>query len=194
MRDRVREILRTRPALELPLDGRRDAAVMVLLHRVDDVEHVLLQLRTSTVQHHQGEISFPGGRRDASDRTLLDTALRETHEEIGVPRELVEFLGPLDDTETRVSNYRVRPFVGAVAPGFSEFRQAEREVSALLQVPIPHLLDSASHVWKPVEQDGTVTATPAYQFGEHLIWGATARVLAQFLSLLDPVGAEGRAR
>ncbi|RLT41738.1 MAG: CoA pyrophosphatase [Chloroflexi bacterium] len=191
MRDLVREAVRAYQAQPLDLEGRRDAAVLLLLHEIDGEEHILLQVRTSTVQHHRGEISFPGGRRDRSDVTLLDTALRETHEEIGVPPAMVEVFGMLDDTETRVSNYRVRPFVGAVAPGFDAFLHAEREVSALLQVPVSHLVDPASHVWKAVEQDGATVAMPAYQFGEHVIWGATARILAQLLGLLDGATAEG---
>lgn len=185
MRDRVRDRLRSYEPATMPLAGRRDAAVLLLLHEVDGVEHILLQVRTSTVQHHRGEISFPGGRRDVLDSTLLETALRETHEEIGVPPEMVEVLGTLDDTETRASNYRIRPFVGAVAPGFAAFLNAEREVSALLQVPLPHLLDPVSHVWKAVAEDEATVAMPAYQFGEHVIWGATARVLAQFLGLIE---------
>ncbi len=162
MRDRVREAVRRYAAQPMALEGRRDAAVLLLLYAVDGVEHVLLQVRTSTVEHHRGEISFPGGRRDHVDGTLLDTALRETHEEIGVPPEMVEVFGALDDTETRVSNYRVRPYVGAVTPGFVAFLHAEREVSDLLRVPLPHLLDPANHVWKVVEQDGVAAATPAY--------------------------------
>ncbi len=191
MRDHVRDAVRLHTARPMPLDGRRDAAVLLLLHAIDGVEHVLLQVRTSTVEHHRGEISFPGGRRDRVDDTLLDTALRETHEEIGVPPEMVEVFGALDDTDTRASNYRVRPYVGAVTPGFDAFLHAEREVSALLRVPLPHLLDPVNHVWKPVEQDGVTVASPAYQFGEHVIWGATARVLAQFLGLITGAPVEG---
>lgn len=191
MRDHVRDAIRRHTARPMPLDGRRDAAVLLLLHAIDDVEHVLLQVRTSTVEHHRGEISFPGGRRDRVDATLLDTALRETHEEIGVPPGMVEVFGALDDTDTRASNYRVRPYVGAVTPGFDAFLHAEREVSALLRVPLTHLLDPVNHVWKPVEQDGVMVASPAYQFGEHVIWGATARVLAQFLDLIVGAAVEG---
>ncbi|RJQ07189.1 MAG: CoA pyrophosphatase [Dehalococcoidia bacterium] len=191
MRDHVRDAIRLHEARSMPLDGRRDAAVLLLLHAIDNVEHVLLQIRTSTVEHHRGEISFPGGRRDRVDDTLLDTALRETHEEIGVPPEMVEVFGALDDTDTRASNYRVRPYVGAITPGFDAFLHAEREVSALLHVPLPHLLDSVNHVWKPVEQDGVTVASPAYQFGEHVIWGATARVLTQFLGLIAGASVEG---
>ena len=190
MRDRVRDAVLSHKAQPMPLGGRRDAAVLLLLHAVDGVEHVLLQVRTATVKDHQGEISFPGGRRDRLDGTLLDTALRETHEEIGVPPEMVEVFGTLDDTETRVSNYRVRPYVGAIVPGFDAFLHAEREVSALLRVPLVHLIDPVNHIWKAVEQDGTAVATPAYQFGEHVIWGATARVLAQFLGLIDGAAVE----
>lgn len=192
MRDYVRDAIRAHTARPMLLEGRRDAAVLLLLHAIDGVEHVLLQVRTSTVQHHRGEISFPGGRRDRVDATLLDTALRETHEEIGVPPEMVEVFGALDDTETRASNYRVRPYVGAVTPGFDAFLHAEREVSALLRVPLPHLLDPASHVWKAVDEGGVTVASAAYQFGEHVIWGATARVLSQFLGLIEGVTAEGR--
>lgn len=190
MRDRVRDAVRAYSAQPIDLEGRRDAAVLLLLHEVDGEEHILLQVRTSTVQHHRGEISFPGGRRNSTDATLLDTALRETHEEIGVPPSIVEVFGMLDDTETRVSNYRVRPFVGAIAPGFDAFLHAEREVSALLQVPLTYLIDPVSHVWKAVEQGGATIAMPAYQFGEHVIWGATARVLAQLLGLLEGAAIE----
>ncbi|MBM4410604.1 MAG: CoA pyrophosphatase [Chloroflexi bacterium] len=192
MRDQVRDAIRAYTPRSMPLDGRRDAAVMLLLHVVDDVEHVLLQVRTATVEHHRGEISFPGGRRDRVDATLLDTALRETREEIGVPPEAVEVFGALDDTDTRASNYRVRPYVGAVTPGFDAFLHAEREVSALLHVPLPHLLDPVNHVWKAVDQDGAMVASPAYQFGEHVIWGATARVLSQFLGLIAAPAGETR--
>ena len=118
MRDRARDVMRSFTAQPMALEGRRDAAVLLLLHLSGGAEHVLLQVRTTTVEHHRGEISFPGGRRDRRDVTLLDTALRETHEEIGVPPGMVEVFGTLDDTETRASNYRVRPYVGAVAPGF----------------------------------------------------------------------------
>lgn len=194
MRDRIRRAVQAYAAQPIPLDGRRDSAVMLLLHEVDGVEHVLLQVRTATVVHHRGEISFPGGRRDHSDVSLLHTALRETHEEVGVPPHAVEVFGALDDTDTRVSNYRIRPFVGAVPVGFDAFVRAEREVSDLLYVPLPHLLDPANQVWKAVEQDGAVATTPAYQFGEHVIWGATARVLGQFLGLITPAIAEEAAR
>ena len=190
MRDRARDIMRSFTAQAMALEGRRDAAVLLLLHESDGAEHILLQVRTTTVAHHRGEISFPGGRRDRRDVTLLDTALRETHEEIGVPPEMVEVFGTLDDTETRASNYRVRPYVGAVAPGFNSFLHAEREVSDLLQVPLAHLLDPANRVWKVVQQDEEIVPTPAYQFGEHVIWGATARVLAQFLGLIVLAGDE----
>lgn len=190
MRDRIRRAIQAHAPQPMPLEGRRDSAVLLLLHQVDDVEHVLLQVRTSAVVHHRGEISFPGGRRDPADVSLLQTALRETHEEIGVPPHAVEVFGTLDDTDTRVSNYRIRPFVGAVTAGFDAFVSAEREVSDLLRVPLSHLLDPANQVWKAVEQGGAVTATPAYQFRDHVIWGATARVLAQFLGLVATAVAE----
>lgn len=186
------EVIRTALAMlrpnELPLDeGFTAAGVLLLLEGGRGDERILFQVRTHTVRHHQGEISFPGGRRDPGDASLLHTALRETHEEVGVPPEAVAVLGQLDDTVTRGSRYLIRPYVGVMAEGVQATVAARREVSALLSVPLAHLLDPQSRAWKVVDRDGQVEATPAYQYGEHLIWGATARILGQFLGLVEGV-------
>ena len=187
LRERVRLALAGTSARETPLEGRRASAVMLLLHRQSDGdEHVLFQLRTHLVAHHKGEISLPGGARDPEDESLLHTALRETHEEIGIPPDAVEVLGALDDDETFVSNYRITPYVGAVAPGVDPAATAPREVRELLTVPLPHLLSEDARAWKVVDQQGRAAATPAYRHGEHLIWGATARIVTSFLGRLDP--------
>ena len=183
MRDRVRVAVAAHRPRELPLAGRRDSAVMVLLHEERGVEHVLFQVRTQHVEHHRGEISFPGGRRDPADRTLLTTALRETHEEIGVPEQDVEVFGQLDDTVTLASNYLIRPYVGAIRTGGRAFTTAPSEVSELLRVPLAHLLSPAARAVQVVERDGVAVPTAAYRYGDHVIWGATARVLEQFLVL-----------
>lgn len=194
VRDRARRVLAQHQPRELSLEDRRPAGVLLLLHHVEGADHIVFQQRTQGVRHHKGEISFPGGARDPEDTTLLDTALRETHEEIGVPPDLVEVYGQLDDTETFVSNYLVRPFVGA-APADVEltFVEAEREVRELLHVPVEHLLSEEARIWKVAERDGVTESSPAYGFEDSVIWGATARMLGQFLGLLDPAAAEHAA-
>ena len=184
MRDRARLALAGYRPRELPLEGRPSSAVLVLLHEERGVEHVLFQVRTQHVAHHRGQISFPGGRRDAADRSLLATALRETREEIGVPEADVEVFGQLDDTLTATSNYLIRPYVGALRPGSREFAAAPREVSELLRVPLEHLLSPGAQGWQVVERDGVPEPTPAYCYGDHVIWGATARVLGQLGALI----------
>ena len=92
-----------------------------------------------------------------------------------MPEADVEVLGQLDDTVTATSNYLVRPYVGALRPGLREFTTAPREVSELLRVPLEHLLSPAGARWHVVERDGCPTPTPAYRYGDYVIWGATAR-------------------
>lgn len=185
MRDLVRRALAGHHPREVPLGTLRDAAVMVLLHADAGVEHLLFQVRSAQVEHHRSEISFPGGRRDRADRDHLHTALRETHEELGVPSEAIEVLGQLDDTTTYGSGFRMRAYVGAVREGFEAFRVAEREVSELLYVPLLHFDLPESRTWKAVERDGVPEVQRAFRYHEHEIWGATARILDQFLGLID---------
>lgn len=186
-RERARRALAELEPNELPLTDLRPAGVLVLLHDVGGDDHIVFQQRTHGVRHHKGEISFPGGARDPEDTDLLETALRETHEEIGVIPELVEVYGQLDDTQTYASNYLIRPYVGAVDPELDiEFVEAAREVRELLHVPLAHLLSEEARIWKVAERDGVAEVSPAYAFEDRVIWGATARMLGQFLALLDP--------
>lgn len=159
------------------------AAVMLLLYARGGEEHLLFQVRSQHVEYHKGEISLPGGARDREDDSLLATALRETHEEIGVVPQHIEVFGRLDDVTTR-TRFVMAPFVGAItAPGVYPFRAASREVDLLLEVPVAHLLS-------PVSAEETIDASGrvgrSFRYGEHLIFGATARVLDSFLGLLAP--------
>lgn len=187
MRERVRRALAGHAPRAIPLAGRRESAVMLLLYPHAGEDCLVFQVRTQLVRHHRGEISLPGGGRDPGDRTLADTALRETHEEIGIPAEHVEVLGRLDDAETRASNYRITPFVGALRgeADIAASAHAPREVRELLYVPLAHLLDAASRTWKVVDGDGEPVATAAFQHGKHVIWGATARIITGFVELLE---------
>ena len=185
MRDRVRLALAGYRPAELPLVDRRESAVLLLLHEQGGVEHLLFQVRSVSMAMHSGQISFPGGGHDPGDATLLDTALREVEEEIGVPRAHVEVFGRLDDATTHTSNYRIRPYVGALERGPRDFAVDAGEVHELLAIPLPFLLSAESRGWYPVDRAGTVDATTAFYYGDHIIWGATARVLAGFLAVIE---------
>ena len=172
------------------------AAVLIPLYEREGQYHVLFTLRTEHVEHHKGQISFPGGAADPEDPDLEFTALRETFEEIGVRPDDVEVLGRLDDIVT-ITNFLVTPYVGVLrGPVPYPFRHNEHEVAELLEVPLSHLMEEANVVQETREIGGRPTPTYSYRFGEHVIWGATARILRGFLDLLapalrPPAGAKG---
>ena len=169
--------------LERPLGGLKPSAVMLLLVGDPGLEDVVFQVRTQTVRHHKGEISLPGGRRDRADESYLHTALRETEEEVGVPAEAVHVLGALDDVETIGSGHLIRPYVGVLAPDVRPRITAAREVHELLHVPLAHLRREESHIWKVAEGPAGPEAQRAFDYQGHVIWGATARIVGQFLDL-----------
>ena len=161
------------------------AAVLLPLYDAGGEPHVLFTVRSELVEHHKGQISFPGGAHDATDADLRHTAVRETFEEIGVAMEHVEILGQLDEMIT-ISNFLVRPFVGRITePGPYPFAHSEIEVAEILEVPLSHLRDEANVVIEPRTLQGREFLAYSYRFGDHLIWGATARILKQFLDLVE---------
>ena len=160
------------------------AAVLLPLYDSGGEPHVLFTVRSELVEHHKGQISFPGGAHDPGDRDLAHTAVRETFEEIGVAMGHVEILGQLDEMIT-VSNFLVRPFVGRITQaGPYPFAHSEIEVAEILEVPLTHLRDGVNIVVEPRMYQGREIQAYSYRFGDHLIWGATARILKQFLDLL----------
>lgn len=160
----------------------RPAAVLLLLYERDDGLHLLFQERSHEVEHHKGQISFPGGARDEGDDSAAFTALRETHEEVGVQPNDVDLLGEIDEIWT-ISDFRVRPFVGWLREWPYAFRYAPREVASLLEVPLDHLAHPDTLVDDVREVDGRSVVFPSYRWGDHLIWGATARILTNFLDV-----------
>ncbi len=145
---------------------------------------VLLNKRTDRVEHHKGEISFPGGARDPEDVTILDTALRETEEEMGIKREDVEVICQLDQVSTR-SGFAITPFVGTIPPSYP-FSESNIEVAEILEIPLAELLDPVNRREQSSIRDGGLSIDYSYAYEEHLVWGATARILTQFLGLVTP--------
>lgn len=184
MLDLVRARLQAYKPSYIDEPGLPRAAVLLPLYENRGDIHVLFTVRSELVEHHKGQISFPGGGMDPADPDLRYTALRETWEEIGVAPEHVEVLGQLDEMIT-VSNFLVRPFVGRITvPGPYPFAHSEVEVAEILEVPLRHLQDEANLVVEEGVYQGRRMTRYSYRFGRHLIWGATARILHQFLGLL----------
>ena len=161
------------------------AAVLLLIYDKEGAYHVLLNKRSELVEHHKGEISFPGGGRDPEDRDFLDTALRETEEEMGVSRDDVTILGELDDIVTR-SNFGVRVYVGTI-PYPYPFQPSQDEIAEVLEVPLSVLQDPANLRQDARWVDNQLITSNAYACGEHLVFGATAAILEQFLDLLGHI-------
>jgi 8-oxo-dGTP pyrophosphatase MutT (NUDIX family) len=144
--------------------------------------HVVLTRRRADLRRHAGEISFPGGRRDAGDPDLAATALREAEEEIGLPRSDVSLIGELPPVSTFATGYVIHPFVGSI-PGGLSWEPSAREVAAVLELPLDELAGALTRT--RMERRGISFETDAYVLGEHLIWGATARILAHLLERLQ---------
>lgn len=161
------------------------AAVMLLLYPRNGEYCILLNKRSEEVEHHKGEISFPGGARDPEDENSLDTALRETEEEMGIRRGDVKVLGQLDDVTTR-SGFGVNVYVGTIAYPYP-FKPSALEIAEVLEVPVSVLRDPASVRVETRWQDGHTEESNSYAYNGHLIYGATARILQQFLQELPEV-------
>jgi 8-oxo-dGTP pyrophosphatase MutT (NUDIX family) len=159
------------------------AAVLVPMLFRDGEWHVVVTQRTQHVEHHKGQISFPGGACEAGDIDLQATALRETFEEIGIPPDQVEILGALDDFPT-ITNFVVTPFVAVVSHPV-EYRLEACEVESVLEVPLSFLLDPESSRVEPREHDGRLYQVLFWDYGIYTIWGATAQILKGMLDLLD---------
>lgn len=151
------------------------AAVLVPLVARPGGLRVLLTQRTDHLYDHAGQVSFPGGRREHSDASPIETALRETREEIGLAREFIELAGLLDDYETG-TGFRVTPVVSFVAEGFS-LDLDSFEVADVFEVPLEHFFDPANHETRSREFKGRRRNYYVFEYQERVIWGATAAML-----------------
>jgi 8-oxo-dGTP pyrophosphatase MutT (NUDIX family) len=156
------------------------AAVLLLLYEKEGEPYILLTRRTDYVEHHKGETSFPGGAFDAEDADLMTTALRETEEEIGVQPNDIEVLGQLDDIVT-ITDFLVSPFVGTLRSPDYPFVINAHEVAELVEVPLRHLMDERNLEQTVRPFRDRLVPILTYRFGDHRIWGATARILKGFL-------------
>lgn len=173
-------------ALELPfkldklipptvLGSLRPAAVLAPVIRRGDDLSMLFTVRAQHLRSHRGQISFPGGGRDESDRDAVDNALREAQEEVGIEPARVEVIGYLDDYPT-LTRYLVTPVVGLIE-GDPALKVDENEVAEVFEVPLSFLLDPASYERKLLSRDGLNVPFFELNWKQHRIWGATAGML-----------------
>ncbi|MDO8473374.1 MAG: CoA pyrophosphatase [Dehalococcoidia bacterium] len=161
------------------------SAVLMPFFEKDGQIHLLFTRRTRHVAHHKSQVSFPGGARDRGDATLLDTALRESAEEVGLDPHAVEILGVLNDVPTIASPYVITPYVGFVG-SLPKLSLCREEVDHIIEVPLDTLLDDRYPRDECLEVEGIPRKVMAYRHGEDVIWGATARIVKQFVDILGP--------
>jgi len=173
VKQQIEKLLRHRKKKAIIDEKRRASAVLIPLFYNQGQYHVLFTERSEEVDFHKGQVCFPGGTQEPSDSSLLQTALRETEEEISLKAQDIEVLGEFDDTLTLTSNYVISPFV-AFIPHPYPFKADGREIREIFSVPLSFLMDEANF-----KQDSY-----SYEYEGHVIWGATARILKQFIDLL----------
>jgi len=185
MKQKLRQFLSRRQKRHIVDTYRISAAVLLPVYWKQEEYYLLFTKRTQKVKEHKGQISFPGGAYQEGDGTLVNTALRECGEEIGLMAE-VEVLGELDDTISRTSNFIISPFV-ALIPWPYHFRMDKGEVEELIEMPISVLLDKGCQHQESEIIDGKAVTSYFYHCQGRVIWGATARILKQFLDIYTQV-------
>jgi 8-oxo-dGTP pyrophosphatase MutT (NUDIX family) len=161
------------------------SSVLIPIFYKDDLYRILFTKRTDRVEHHKGQISFPGGAVEKKDSSLEDTALREAQEEIGLLKKDVEMLGRIDDELAVVSNFIIHPFVGRI-PFPYDFQINPHEVDSLIYIPLYVFMDeTAGHKKDFVVVDGFPYHGTSYEYNGDIIWGATARIMENFVEIID---------
>jgi 8-oxo-dGTP pyrophosphatase MutT (NUDIX family) len=181
LREPLRRALAARQPKQLAPSSAKPAAVLVPLFEREGEAYVWLVRRPGTMRSHAGQVAFPGGKTDAADSSALVTALREADEELGIPRESVDVLGPLDQMHT-ITGYTISPFVGWLAPGV-EIRPNPGEVARAFAAPLRAFLEPQKGYlpWRGWTIDG------------ELVWGATAAIVRGFVTILGQLGLEAES-
>lgn len=166
----------------------RRAGVMVLFYPDDKQEtNLILILRKTYKGVHSGQVGFPGGRYEMEDLDLQQTALRETEEEIGIPRDHILVCKELTEIYIPPSNFMVHPYLG-ITELTPKFIPQESEVEALIEVPLLHFLDESIFITQKITTSYAVDIeVPAFKLNDFVVWGATAMILSEVRHLLKEV-------
>ena len=184
LRRRLDVALSSRPRLALDQADLISAAV--LLPIIDrGGPHILFTKKSEAVPHHKGQFSFPGGVVQHTDSSVVEAALREAWEEVGLEASLVEVLGLFDDVATAVTNFVITPVLG-LARGEPTFRPDGREIERVIEIPLIHLLRPGAFRVEDWEREGVRREVVFVDYGEDVVWGTTGRILRELLDALFP--------
>lgn len=181
---KIKEVLAGRAKLALSNPKLKRAAVLIPIFQKDKEYFLLFTKRTNQVPHHKGQISFPGGSQNPGE-DFLTTALREAQEELGLLEKDVVILGELDDMFTVSSDFLISPFV-ALIPYPYPYKINSAEIAELIEIPFSALTDLKNWREEIMEKDGHPFPVYFFHYHQHVIWGATARILKQLIDLISP--------
>ena len=172
---------------QYPSDAKQ-SAVLISFYFKEDEPHFILMKRSEYKGPHSGQICFPGGALESQDVSLLDTALRESMEEIGVDPNQVEVLGRLSSLFIPVSYYKVQPYI-ACLPEQPTYVLDPQETAAVIEVPLSELMNDACEGFRPINHRGEFTLdTPCIELQGHIVWGATAMMIAELKAVISQMG------
>ncbi len=186
----IKAVLAKHQPRHIPQSGRKPASVLVPFYKAPEGLSLILTKRPDYPGIHGDQISFPGGGREEDDKDDLETALRETEEEIGVKKDEVDVWGALSTQRTLSSSFWITPFVGSIPYPYN-FKPDSREVERLLIIPFSHLLNSASYSYGPFNWKGMMFESDLYRYENDIIWGLTARIINRLVTLIK-TGREDR--
>jgi 8-oxo-dGTP pyrophosphatase MutT (NUDIX family) len=178
----IRERLKLYDAKRVECASTISAGVVIPLFEKDGDFFFLLTKRSDEVRFHKGEVSFPGGMYEEGDGDIMNTALRECGEEIGVKRDDVEIIGRLDDVYT-LTGFVITPYVGII-PHPYEFRTNPKEVAYIITLPYSYLKET-SPILEVVKHNGKTRKTQSLHYNGDRIWGATCRMLLQLQRIIE---------
>lgn len=161
--------------------GMAEAGVLIPVTSIDHEPEIILTLRSNKLSTHSGEVALPGGRRDPGDIDLAYTALRETHEEIGLLPDLVEVVGPLGSLVSRFG-IKVTPYVGIV-PDVCELTPNEHEVQEIFRVPLSYFMRDEREMTHRIDYEGRSWYVPSYRYEGYKIWGLTSIILVEMMNV-----------
>jgi 8-oxo-dGTP pyrophosphatase MutT (NUDIX family) len=182
MEENLRELLSVRKRDVITDDQLKPAAVLIPLFNNGKEYYLVFIKRSQQVEEHKGEVSFPGGLCEKCDEGVERTALRETFEEIGVCPQDVVIAGVLDDMRTASTLYRVTPVIGII-PASYPYSVNPVEVDEVINIPLSHLLNEENGGEESIVRRGLTYTGPVYRYKDYLIWGATARIIKNFLEV-----------
>jgi len=180
MQDQVAKRLKQYRPWRLRTQGVEAAVLVVMTDRIHDPE-IVLTVRSHLLSTHRGEVAFPGGKRDPEDVDLLQTALREAEEEIGLSQDKVNIIGSLGQVVSK-HKLQVTPWVGVI-PSHLPLRPNPGELDKVFKVPVSFFLEGNQHRMDSFVYEGRTHTVPAWEYDGEIIWGLTAYILTEFLNV-----------